>query len=309
MGDNADLKARIAAVAGKINQHKQNQGQPFALKPQHHDAHRNVPSQRSPNGRWSPFGSRGRAGQPLPHKNRTLVLGGNQASPPRGPEITPATEALANPDFAAKTFVTTQAPGRKVLMNKDTYAREQKQVLEQQETARAAKRQKVDLQQRTTLMNHVNTTSASGNREMVVEGIRFQLREDGAKLIRVSGKTRSHCSPSRNSQLSRVDPSTIAKKIPKKLRIANVDFHRTKNGNFVRAHAVRELIRYPPHAKLASYDRDLLLDHRRPTIRKEKPQCEQFTKHGTEFPLLLTLHGQKLNAICGKSPCSQLTSV
>lgn len=122
-------------------------------------------------------------------------------------------------------------------MNKNTYEREQKQISELKEQARAAKRQEVNRNESSKL---IQQASNQGSREILVEGIRFQLRDDGSKLIRVA------------------DPTFASRETPKKVTIADIDFFRTKTGNLVRANAVKGLNR---------------------TV-KQKPQCQHFTKHG-----------------------------
>ena len=151
-------------------------------------------------------------------------------------------------------------------MSKDTYNREQKSRLEIQERSRVTKRQKVDLKERSRLIQH---TSNQGSRELLVDGLRFQLRDDGSKLMRVSGKQATSGEPCAiHFMLNSVDAASAVKETPKRVAIADVNFFRTKNGNLVRANAIRDLNRLQR--------------------QQHRPQCEDFTKHGTNLPLLST---------------------
>lgn len=291
MTENAELQAKIAALSGQINQHKQHKHQPFK------------PSQHRTRGHWSPYGRSGRAGYPQPHKNRTLVLSGTQNSPPPASTTTDFnTATLANASIAADSFVSARGPGKKSLMNKDTYEREQKQVLEHKETALEAKRQKIDREERTTLMHHVNASPASGSRELVVDGIRFQLRDDGSKLIRIPGKPPSiFHDGTDDGELNGTDASTGTKETRKQVKIAGVDFYRTKNGNLVRANAVRDRIRYFVYTGNAICGQNSLRIQYRPADRKQTSQCEHFTKHGTQYPYELTSRLRTQGRVRGKN--------
>lgn len=289
MDEHAEIQAKIAAIAGQINKHKQHQHpEPFTPAPRHHQP-RQLQPPYNPRDRWSPYPCGGRAGHPQQYKHRTLVLGGNQSSPPRASEAASSdTEILAEAHAPAGTFVSARGYGTKKLMNKDTHEREAKQYQEIKENARAAKRQKIDREERSTLMHHVQASSTSDTRELMVDGIRFQLRDDGSKLIRVLGKPLCEISDARLTHSMTADVSTASKETPKRAKIADVDFHRTKHGNLVRSNAVRQLLRYRPLNNIEMSDHDLLCSHTRTPSRKDKPQCENFTKHGTKSSLLRT---------------------
>ena len=217
-----------------------------------------------------------------PHKNRTLVLGSNQKpAVPSSISLDLDTTPNAEDTVATDGFVTTRGRGMNQLMSKDTYDREQKQKLEQKQQVRATKKQQVNLEERSKLEKY-----AANNREVIIDGLRFQLREDGSKLIRISGKLAAlfDVDIDRN-QLSKIDASTASKESPKKAQISDVDFFRTKNGNLVRANAVRDLNRYSHKHTFILGDLDSLDMYSRPATRKDKPQCEHFTKHGTLLPL------------------------
>ena len=299
MNEQAELQARIAAISGKINQHKQHQ-QPSTPNGEHHQAHHYASRPQRGRERWSPYGRSGRAGHSTPHQNRTLVLGGNQKpslTPPTGEK--PATESKAS----AETFVSTRRPGMNQLMNANTYEREQKQ---KQEYVQTPKRQKMGREEKVHAVRQTQKASTSGNREIILDGLRFQLREDGSKLIRVTGKPNSLLHPATfGAKLSQADANTAGKETPRKAKIADVDFYRTKHGNLVRADAMN---RYFDARRHAPTRKNSLYDLNRPTQPKTKPQCEHFTKHGTLPPLQRRLPFHHFwNRRVGKSPRSALT--
>ncbi|EGP92129.1 uncharacterized protein MYCGRDRAFT_66788 [Zymoseptoria tritici IPO323] len=212
MNEEAELQARIAALSGQINQRKQ---QPFGHP---RDA------------RWAPYARRGRGGHQPPHKNRTLVLNtpvpqdaGMKAEP--GVIAAPAPVA---PSPAKDAFVSTRGSRMNQLMTKETFAREQKQRIEQLEQQRAAKRPRGP----PSAPVNMASTARQPLREVEIEGIRFHLKEDGSKLIRIRGQ--SHPRPSFWTGLNKTDTAHDPKETPKKAKIADVEFYRTKNGNLVR---------------------------------------------------------------------------
>ena len=144
MSEQADLQARIAAIAGKINQHKQQQyDQP---PPPPHPIHVH---------RWSPYG---RGGRPL-HKNRTLVVGGQQEG------------------FVAARGINNQ------LMTKEAYDREQAAKQESKEQHRANKRQKRNEEEQNRILRYTEESHL-----LDVAGLRFRVAARGSKLVRVYGK-------------------------------------------------------------------------------------------------------------------------
>ncbi|KAI7371552.1 hypothetical protein KC353_g1394 [Hortaea werneckii] len=154
MSEQADLQARIAAIAGKINQHKQQQyDQP---PPPPHPIHVH---------RWSPYG---RGGRPL-HKNRTLVVGGQQEG------------------FVAARGINNQ------LMTKEAYDREQAAKQESKEQHRANKRQKRNEEEQNRILRYTEESHM-----LDVAGLRFRVAARGSKLVRVyDGVTDSQETPKR----------------------------------------------------------------------------------------------------------------
>jgi hypothetical protein len=279
MTEEAELQAKIAALAGQINKRKQ-QSFAHAPIPPPYSAHAN---------RWAPYARGSRGGFQAPHKNRTLVL---KPSTPQDAEVKSESGATAMhapvaSSSAKDTFVSTRGSRMNQLMTKETFAREQKHRQEQLEQQRAVKRP------RTPANDTMNTTSTTRPplREIEIEGIRFQLKEDGSKLIRIRGQSSSDVTFS--AGLNNVDPTNNLKETPKKAKIADVEFFRTKSGNLVRMMAQKGSERYRYLQGLASFasNSDSLFNPHRLVKRAPKPQCENFTKHGTlpPFPTLATL--------------------
>lgn len=265
MSDEAELQAKIAALAGKINQHKQQPTAPAAHSPHHAPYHDNRASNR-----WTPYGYAARGGRPArgayhgTHKNRTLVLGGAQAG-----QSTPIEQDTAA-DPSAKgpeSFVSARRTGMNQLMTKDTYERELQQKMVQQDRPT----------QRTTPKQHApSAQSTTQLRIMELAGIKFKVANDGSKLFRVPGKLVPHAS--RRARLSITDPATADQETPKKVKITGVDFVRTKHGNLLKMKTANEAKRY--HAIYHAENKQSQLTHN-DSARQQKPQCENFTKYGT----------------------------
>jgi hypothetical protein len=148
MADEAELQAKIAALAGAINRHKQQQQpDPAAHPAQNHHSYNPTPPYRGNhqyNNRWAPFPAtrgRGRGGYGASFQNRTLVNATTGSAP-----TTPTTPHTPQPHQQAY-------PNR---------------------------------QERATTAQYASAPPA--NREMVIEGVRFTLLEDGSKLVRMTGE-------------------------------------------------------------------------------------------------------------------------
>ena len=286
MTEETELQAKIAALSGKINLRKQQQPPPLTPNAQSHQGHPYGQHPARGHARWSPYGRGGRGGRAgylKPHLNRTLVLGGTpKPTAPASEPVTPSSTPAIDP-AAAESFVSARRPGMNQLINKNTYAREQEQKVAHAQRASTAKRQKLDRDERSRLIQY---TSNQGSREMIVDGLRFQLRDDGSKLIRVSGKLATAIdNDGRDGRLNHADAQSSARGTPKKVTIADVDFFRTKNGNLVRANAVKDLNRYFAVTGTTLDVQYSLLNSYRQLRNKHKPQCKDFTIHGTHLPI------------------------
>ncbi|KAK4560717.1 hypothetical protein LTR86_005296 [Recurvomyces mirabilis] len=249
MTTNEQLQAQIALISSKINQAKQqqHQQQSYSQAPQYETGHQQQYSSYRGSPRWAPYARGGRGGL---HKNRTLVVDNATRTPP------PDTDQPFT--SAAPGLVSTRGTTHQ-LMTKGTFDREQQARLELQGQQRDAKRQKRRASEQSRILHHVLPSGNTAMREMVIDGILFQLTQDGGKLVRVS------------------DIATAALETPKRTKIVGVDFFRTKNGNLVRASTLRPSARYQTPQTLCF--EHCLPPMIRPTATK--PQCENFTKHGT----------------------------
>jgi len=273
MTDNAELQAKIAAVTGKIKQHKHH---PFFQPTPPPRAYHDQPHSAQPHrvdSRWSPYNRGGRGGFQPAHKNRTLVLSDSSATP---------TPARGAPVVATASSPLVSARGTNhQLMTKDTYEREQKQRIEQEGQRRVAKSLKRNTQDQHRILSHLNSTGAAVSREIAIDGIRFRLAGDGSKLTRVHGKYMLRCGRVKWGSLRGTDIATDNVQTPKKTTIAGVDFYRTKHDNLIRASALKASARYwtTPHS--GKFELDSPSTCVRPTANKL--QCENFTKHGTSL--------------------------
>lgn len=210
MADDAAIQARIAALAGAINRHKQKQpeAESHHHHPQTHYPHTNHPYSPAPpyrgnqhfNNRWSPFPAprgRGRGGYGPSFQNRTLVNATTGAATPPTP-----------------TQRTTQQP-QQDLQNRHENGR---------------------------LAQHPSTLAS---RELVIEGVRFSMKEDGSKLVRVTGEPwNRHDIFIGAYSLNYSETSATSLPTPKKATVAGVQFFRTKNNNLLRSATVNVASKY-----------------------------------------------------------------
>ncbi|PPJ59640.1 hypothetical protein CBER1_01166 [Cercospora berteroae] len=225
MSEDEVLQARIAALAGQINKHRQQpprqgltQHSPFT-----HGAAQFVRGAH----RWSPYSPGARPLIPHPVKNRTLVLGG-ASNDPSSTRVNDVTPRPIDPSVAASGhFVTSQMGNRSQLMTKETYEREQRQRQEYKDK-RAGNAAFFTPQQTRNAQQDI--PSAPATRVLEFDGIQFELQPHGDKLVRLA------------------DPATADKQTPRKVTIADVDFLRTKSGNLIRAMPTQDNTRPPAPA-------------------------------------------------------------
>lgn len=285
MDDEAALRARIAALAGQIDERKQ-----IYAHPHTHPAARG-------NHRWAPYGRGGRAGFHKPHKNRTLVI----ASTQNGTIASPGGDAAAQEHPTATSpadhaLITTRGAKANQLMTKHVFEREQKQRQEYQETHQKTKRPKLD--RGPSDDKHVAKPTTQ-HRELEIEGIRFQLKDDGSKLIRITGQSPSHGGV--GDELNQIDTATAEKETPKKAKVADVEFLRTKNGNLIRVASQSGDHRYYHQRSTLVDIQDSPFPPHRITKRAPKAQCENFTKYGT-LPRILYRAGHARATTCEHPP-------
>lgn len=256
MSDQAELQARIAALQGRIQKHKQ---PPPSYRGGHH-SHRG-------GARWTPFGRVGWHAAPPTFKNRKLVLATGQQNGTTTDEPANA-DAMPSPMPAKQGFVTSQAPGRKQLMTQDVFTREQKQMQQYQTPATPAT---------PSTPKPTNPTRPTAPRTLEIDGLHFEVQAAGSKLIRIRGGWPASCEEEAGLKIT--DTATTNKETPKKVTVANVEFLRTKHGNLIRATKSTDNKRYRGKSGLDRKDLDSPEHHRR---RATAPQCENFTRYGTE---------------------------
>lgn len=189
MDEAAELQAKIAALAGKINNQKTHRVQPY---PSNHR-----PYAARGTDRWASRARGGRAGYHQPVQNHVWTAGGIPTPPTA--ELTPAPRAdvpeppTAGSNLQNGSYIPQYSVGKKELMNKETYEREQKQKQEYQQ-ARAVEGQK----QPTHAPKTPTPAKAKADRHIDIEGITFRLANQGSKLVRIPSEyvatpTREQC--------------------------------------------------------------------------------------------------------------------
>lgn len=188
-------------------------------------------------------------------------------------------------------------------MTKDTFEREQKHRQEFKETQRETKRPKPDHRSSGDLPQVAKPVMQP--RELVIDGIRFQLKDDGSKLIRIHGQSSSH--RTFRTGLNCLDLANAGEDTPRKAKVADVEFLRTKNGNLVRVTSQHGDHRYYQRRSDSVFFQDSPHTPYRSAKRTKKAQCENFTKYGTRSPILIYAGGAR--ATTCEVPIARWTSV
>jgi len=212
----------------------------------------------SSRGTYPPRGYK-RGGRAQVHRNRTLVLNSNHAPPvsnasipsASGNGVQPASTTTADsPSWITKTDRHLQ------LINSSVFGEESQRRAKAMEETRKLKLKQREEMEKLKLSKHLYRMSAnngyaaqphsvSGNYEINVEGIQFQVVKDGSKLVKVPGepsnKTRGSNMAISRSGLNLLDlgDSNSAKATPKVAMVGGVKFYRSKNGNMFRAGIVK----------------------------------------------------------------------
>ncbi|KKY26160.1 putative ccch zinc finger protein [Diplodia seriata] len=282
MSEDSELQAKIAALAGRINVHKQQQqqqnddyqppthyGNPAKRTARHHEDSIADTGQGRGRGRggWAPYrgtpygAPRGRGGKVF---NRTLVLNNNRASSASSADVTSPT----NGTTAAGTPspLTNEPSGWVVkrdrhmqLINPAIYDQVAQQRAKDIEQSAEQRRQQRNLKEKARLSKHFQIKQEPGhapigshaatttqNYEIEVDNIRFRVTDGGSKLVRISN-----------------DPNT-ARATPKQAKIGGVTFLRSKNGNLYRSGLIKNKQNKP--------------------IKKINEPCPRFTTTGWPFP-------------------------
>lgn len=280
MDEEAKLRAKIAGLKGQINQKKR--GEPYPSPAPY------APPQsyatRHPN-RWPARGRVGRVGyhHPRASQNHVWRAAGTQTPPPSEPVASSDADEPVTPPAGTNPrngyVIPPPSAGKMELMSKDTYEREQKQKQEYRNARMAGAPSQAT--------PHTPTPSTSlkdqqNIRQIIVEGITFQVNNDGSKLMRVSGECTSPLCA--RCMLNSIDLSNVLQETPKKTCIAGIDFHRTKHGNLMRAPAQRDSTRYTDFRPQLTRQAWLNPPPRFNTAAP-KAQCETFTRQGNPATL------------------------
>ncbi|KAI1344626.1 hypothetical protein F5Y15DRAFT_367193 [Xylariaceae sp. FL0016] len=258
--EDQELIEKIRNLSGQINRHKAQQGVPPNY-PSRGSYQRSAPYPQS-----SYRGGRGKYG-PV-HRNRTLVLNGQSQS-----TATPTTEKGAS-DSAASSFVS-RTDRHLQLINTSVYEKDSQHRANAMEKSLRYKHLKDSHREKLQFMKTMRprespkagipaTTPAIPTfHEINVEGVRYQVINQGSKLVRFPGD---------------MNPPSAT---PKVTSIGGVVFHRTKNGNLVRHGIVKA-------QRLAG------------GIKKVDQLCEAFSSTGKcpKGPTCRYVHDASKTAMC-----------
>ncbi|KAK6957436.1 hypothetical protein Daesc_000221 [Daldinia eschscholtzii] len=174
-------------------------------------------------------GYRGGRGRSLPtYRNKTLVLNGQSRPAADNSDSTNENLDPASPSWVTKTDRHLQ------LINTSVYEKESQQRASAIEQTYRQKQLQRNHREKATFMNNVlqsgasgksiglpNTSASASPYEVVVDGIRFRVVQQGSKLVKAPDD---------------VNPPSAT---PKVTSIGGVKFHRTKHGNLVRHGVVK----------------------------------------------------------------------
>ena len=266
-----------------------------------------------PRGGWAsrgPYPSRGyaRGGRSQVHRNRTLVLNSTSIAPAStgivanniGDAIQPLSAATVDsPSWVTKTDRHLQ------LINTSVFGEEsQRRAKAMEETRKLKLKQREDIE-KLKLSKHLyrmganngynaQPQSGSGNYEINVQGIQFQVVKDGSKLVKIPGELLNKIRGSDMADyfpglnLFNLGDSNAAKATPKVAMVGGVKFHRSKNGNMFRAGIVKAH-RYgrPVNAFgkfiSTSSKANTYKNRRTGVVKKINEPCKMFSTTGNPF--------------------------
>lgn len=264
MTDANELQAQIAALAGRINRHKNSEvaHAPYngygrtsrdtsvvgkILKQQDYEAGHNYTAPHWSYQRGTPYGApRGRGYPPkaAPHRHRTLVINNTpgQIGQTSG---TPSTTTGEVGTGTSSGWVSKRDKSTMQLINNSVYEQKTQQraqaiakTREEQQKAKLAKLEK----HFNTLAGYsrpTTTAPTTASPQVYVEDICFLVADGGSKLIKVKGETFSQdCSTTYSIS---IDDVNNMKTTPKQVKIAGVVFLRSKHGNLYRAGMIKTL--------------------------------------------------------------------
>jgi len=315
---NADeLRAQIAALAGRINRHKNTEVEDVSApqyapgtKTQHYKSEHyqelNIKVYGHGRGRgrgyntsnWtyqrgSPYGAyrgRGDTTRPQPHRHRSLVLN----APSQAQQSHPPAATVSQPNHdtgnGAPGWVT-KTDRHMQLINNNVYAQKTQERTQAIEETRQHRQKAREAKEKAKLQNHLhalsgqthstshNTPAPAAPHQIVIHDIRFLITDGGSKLIKVKGEQGLNNVP--NSSSTIIDDLNQLKTTPRRANVGGVTFLRSKHGNLYRAGLIKTMRLV---TDCSSY---CLLrgkaNHRlfsRNDIRKIQQPCPQFSTSG-----------------------------
>ncbi|KAJ9646623.1 hypothetical protein H2199_002672 [Coniosporium tulheliwenetii] len=247
MSEERDLQAKIAALSGRINLHKQ-----ATKNPSQNQTHGQGYGRGATNWvpqRGTPYGySRGRGGaKPAPpvHRNRKLILNNSPPAPTATPGNMSEQEdgtMSSGTGNKAPAFVTKQGRHMQLINNSiyDKFSQERAKAMQESFEQRKLQRNERELAR---LGKHFQLTSApyqpghtateAPSHVINVGDLRFRVADGGSKLIRLTGTS---LYPDDEAVSHFTDDATVgAKTTPRQTKIGGVTFVRSKHGNLYRA--------------------------------------------------------------------------
>ncbi|KAG8159095.1 hypothetical protein KVR01_010756 [Diaporthe batatas] len=176
------------------------------------------------------------------HRHRSLVLNGPSATN----NANQAAGSVADDSSASSSWVT-RNDRHLQLINSSVFQEHSEARARAMQQTRLHKQQEKEHRERVKLMSHLKhiaqPSTASVNPasltsyEIVVEGIRFRVANNGSKLVKLPGASRLPLRANPGSPASG-DPNG-PKATPKMALVGGVKFHRSKNGNMYRQAIVK----------------------------------------------------------------------
>ncbi|KAI8630527.1 hypothetical protein F5Y19DRAFT_49241 [Xylariaceae sp. FL1651] len=263
--EDQELKERISKLATRINRHKEGHLNGTSHNPDYSISSRGSYHRQAP---YPQPGFRGGRSRPAPsYRNKTLILNGSAQSAASSDEN--QAPDMSTPSWVSKTDRHLQ------LINRNVYEREAQQRAQAIEHTLKQKQLQRDRREKTKFFKSMRQASGDGavalsntskpvsRYEVEVDGVRFQVTQQGSKLVKVPDD---------------LNPPTAT---PKVAFLFGVKFHRTKNGNLVR-HGVVQAQR------------------RAVGIQKVNERCKAFSWTGTcpKGPGCRYIHDASKTAIC-----------
>ena len=183
MTKDAELRAKIAALEGRVQTKRaEPYPSPSPRAPHHPYAARGT-------GRSGYRGRGSRAGYYQHSQHRVWVAGGTQTPPSAESTPVPRADVPKTPPAGHSTqngfYIPQNGVGKRELMSKETYEREQKlkQEYQQSKALKAPPKQTPPTPKPPAQVN-----AEQSSRQILIDKIAFQVSNDGSKLVRISGE-------------------------------------------------------------------------------------------------------------------------